>query len=232
MTLLLADRAPMRRGIRVALGPEVHVYVEVEDAEQAIRAAKHKQPDVCLVGRSITGDGIRAVRGICRAVPSAAVVLVTDSDDPDDLLDAVRAGAIGYVCAKDLDVFAMRRIIRAAVDREAIVPRAMVRSLLDELRYTSPGAEGLSPRESQVLGMLRRGHPTAAIAERLKITPTTVRRHISEVVHKLGVKDRSALVGLDRAPGPGYPVVNGSASTRGRAHPSRGLPRPAIRRAA
>jgi DNA-binding NarL/FixJ family response regulator len=70
----------------------------------------------------------------------------------------------------------------------------MVLELLMELRGHGAGAEVLTGREAQVLGMLRRGHSTAAIAERLEITPVTVRRHISELVHKLGVRNRSELI--------------------------------------
>ena len=192
ITLLLADNKPTRMGIRMALRGEADVCAEAEDAEQAIRAAKREQPDVCLVGRSILGDGIRAARGICRAAPNAAVVLVADAIDTDDLLDAVQAGAVGYISADDLHADGLRRVVRAAADGEAIVPRGMVRTLLEEFRDRG---EGLGARERQVLGMLRRGYSTAAIAERLGITPTTVRRHISDLVHKLGVEDRSGLKG-------------------------------------
>jgi two-component system, NarL family, response regulator LiaR len=199
ITLLVAHDAPTRLGIRIALGAAVEICAEVGDAGQAIRAAKREQPEVCLVGRNIIGDGIRAVRGICRAVPQVSVVLVADAADPDDLLDAIRAGATGYLCGGGVDAAGLQRIIRAAAEREAVVPRGMVRSLVDELRYTSRDSDGVSAREAQVLGMLRRGHSTSAIAEHLKITPTTVRRHISELVHKLGVDNRHAL--LDSEPG-------------------------------
>jgi DNA-binding NarL/FixJ family response regulator len=192
VTLLVADNEPTRMGIRMALHGEADVCAEADNAEQAIRAAKREQPEVCLVGRGILGDGIRAARAICRAAPKAAVVLVADAIDADDLLDAVRAGAVGYVCVEDLHADGLRRLVRAAADGEAIVPRAMVRTLLEEL---SDRSDGLGARERQVLGMLRRGYSTAAIAERLGITPTTVRRHISDLVHKLGVEDRSALTG-------------------------------------
>jgi two-component system, NarL family, response regulator LiaR len=190
--LLVADNEPTRVGIRMALCGEADVCAEAENAEQAIRAAKREQPEVCLVGRSIIGDGIRAARGICRAAPNAAVVVVADAIDADDLLDAIRAGAVGYVSADDVHAVGLLRIVRAAADGEAIVPRAMVRRLLEEVRDRG---DGLGERERQVLSLLRRGHSTAAIAERLGITPTTVRRHISDLVHKLGVEDRSALTG-------------------------------------
>jgi DNA-binding NarL/FixJ family response regulator len=192
--LLIVDRAPTRLGIRMALNGEVEVCAEAENAEQAIRAAKREQPNVCLVAREICGDGLAAIRGICRAAPGAAVVVLASDPDEDDLLDAVRAGAVGYVPGSP-DKNRLRRILRAVAANEAAIPRSMVMELVMELRGGGGGADILTSRESQVLGMLRRGHTTATIAKRLQIAPVTVRRHISELVHKLGVEDRSALVG-------------------------------------
>jgi DNA-binding NarL/FixJ family response regulator len=191
--LLIAEDAPTRLGIRMALDGEVQVCAEVDDAGHAIRAAKREQPDVCLIGRALCGDGMATVRGICRAAPSAAVVILAQEQDDEDLLDAVRAGAIGYVPGA-LDGARLRRVIGAVSAREAVVPRAMVLDLVMELRGVGDGADALTYRESQVLGMLRRGHTTAAIAGRLGIAPVTVRRHISELVHKFGVEDRSGLL--------------------------------------
>ncbi|MBO0713018.1 MAG: response regulator transcription factor, partial [Acetobacteraceae bacterium] len=105
-----------------------------------------------------------------------------------------RAGAIGYVPA-GLDADGLMKIIGAVASGEAVVPPAMVRELLMELQGNGAGgAQTLTGRETQVLGMLRRGHTTAAIAERLQITPVTVRRHVSGLVRKLGVRDRSELI--------------------------------------
>lgn len=191
--ILVADHAPTRIGIRMALGPGVQICAEAGDAQAAIRGAMREQPDVCLIGRDLHGDGLAAARGICRAAPRAAVVVIAEVADVDDLLDAVRAGAIGYV-PDGLDCERLPRIIRAAAAREAIVPRSMVLELLMEVRGNGAGAEALTAREAQVLGMLRRGHSTASIAKRLEIAPVTVRRHISELVHKLGVRDRSELI--------------------------------------
>ncbi len=176
----------------MTLGEDVEVCAEAGDAEQAIRAAKREQPDACLLAREISGDWLAAVRGICRAAPNAAVVVVAQRSDADDLLAAVRAGAIGYAPGV-LDASGLRRIIAGIVANEAVVPRSMVLELLLELRAGGTGGDTLTARESQVLGMLRRGNTTAAIARQLEIAPVTVRRHISELVHKLGVEDRSAL---------------------------------------
>lgn len=194
LRVLILDHAATRLGIRIALQGEVVVCAEASDPEQAIRAAMREQPDVVLVGREISGDALAAVRGICRAAPGAAVVVLAQVRDADDLLESVRAGAVGYVPGA-LDAERLRRIIRAIAANEAVVPRSMVLELLLELRGGGNGRDALTGRESQVLGMLRRGYNTAAIAERLEIAPVTVRRHISELVHKLGVENRSALVG-------------------------------------
>lgn len=182
----------------MALDGEVDVCAEADDAETAIRAAKRDQPDLCLVGAAIDGGAIGAVRGICRAAPGAAVVVLADEEDVDDLLDCIRSGAVGYVPGP-VDAEHLRRVVRAVAAHEAVVPRSMVLELLLEVRSLGSGGGGLSTRESQVVGLLRRGHTTAEIARRLDIAPVTVRRHISEVVRKLGVADRSELLGAPSA---------------------------------
>jgi DNA-binding NarL/FixJ family response regulator len=193
--LLVAEHAATLLGIRMALGDEIEICAETADSEQAIRAAKRLQPDVCLVGWAIPG-GLQAVRGICRAAPNAAVVVLAEAPDADGLLECIRAGAVGYAPGP-LDGEGLRRIIRAVDANEAVVPRSMVLDLLLELRGGGAHGERLTGREAQVLRLLRRGHTTAAIAERLKVAPVTVRRHISGVVQKLGVEDRSKLTAAD-----------------------------------
>ena len=192
-TLLLVDRPPTRSGARTALTQEFRICGEADDIEQAIRLADELQPDVCLIGRDVAGDDLASVSEVCRAAPACAVVVLSEVRDAEDMLAAVRAGAVGYVPGA-LDGDRLRRIVAAAVNDEAIVPRTMVHELLLELRAGGAGADALTARESQVLGMLRRGKSTAAIAKRLQITPVTVRRHISELVRKLGVADRSELI--------------------------------------
>ncbi|MGI8713988.1 MAG: LuxR C-terminal-related transcriptional regulator [Solirubrobacteraceae bacterium] len=191
--LLIADHAPTRLGIRMVLDGEAVVCGEADDVVGAIRAAKREQPDVALVGTHVSADWRVAVRGIRRAAPGCAVVVLAQSGDADEMLEAVRAGAVGYVPSA-LDAERLRRVFHAVVGREAVVPRAMVIELLSELREGAVSGELLTGRETQVLRMLRRGHSTAAIAERLQIAPVTVRRHISELVHKFGVENRAELI--------------------------------------
>ncbi len=180
--------------MRTALGGQAEICAEADDVEHAIRAAKREQPDLGLVGDGIAGDRIAAVRGISRAAPNASVVVVAEHADVEYLLDAVRAGAVGYVHGP-LEADGIRRIVRAVAADEAVVPRSMVLELLLELRGVGLGPGSLTVRESQVLGMLRRRRSTAEIADRLAIAPVTVRRHISQLVRKLGVEDRAALTG-------------------------------------
>lgn len=193
MKLIIVDNAPTRAGIRMALGSDVTVCAEESEPELAIRAAKRHQPDVALIGREISGDWRTTVQGVCRAAPLCSVVVLAQSGDADDMLESVRAGAVGYVPGV-LDAERLRRVFHALSGSEAVVPRAMVIELLTELRGARTADNGLTGREAQVLGMLRRGHSTAWIAERLQIAPVTVRRHISELVHKLGVESRSDLI--------------------------------------
>lgn len=207
LKLLIADRAPTRVGIRMALNGGVEVCAEADDAEQAIRAAKREQPDLCLIGDHIAGDSLAGIRGVCRAAPGCAVVVLAQAHDADYLLECVRSGAVGYVPGA-LDAERLNRVVKAAANNEAVVPRSMVLELVLELRGGGTGADALTARESQVLGMLRRGHRTAEIAERLTIAPVTVRRHISELVRKLGVENRAALTAV------GAPVAGRSANGR------------------
>lgn len=191
--LLIADHPPTRRGLRLALEGMVTVCAEANDAEQAIRAAEREQPDVCLLGLEMPGGGVEATRGICGVAPESAVIVVATSRDFDDLLSCVQAGAVGYV-SSDIGTQSLRRVVVAACNGEATLPRSMELSLMRELQGPRVDAGGLTTREAQVLGMLRRGRSTKTIAERLGISPVTVRRHISSTMHKAGVEDREALI--------------------------------------
>src|SRR2546421_2824963 len=102
----------------MVLEGDVEICAETADSGQAIRAAMREQPDVCIVGRNIPGDGLQAVRGICRAAPNAAVIVLAVVRDVDDMLECVRAGAIGYAPGP-LDGEQLRRIVRAVDAHEA-----------------------------------------------------------------------------------------------------------------
>ena len=201
----MADTAPTRLGVRLALEGMATICAEADDREGALRQALAERPDVCLIGRSLPGGGIAAVREICAALPTTAVVVLADSNDVDDLLASLRAGAIGYMSV-GFEPAQLRRAIIAVHTKEAAIPRHMVRDLVDEIRALERAADGdLTLRQAQILTMLRRGHSTARIASSLSISPVTVRRHISVLVRKAGVSGRAQLlaegtVGRDESP--------------------------------
>lgn len=209
--VLIAHHGLMRLSVRMALEGETEICGEAEDAEQAILQAKHLQPEVCIVGWDMTGDGLTAVEGILRVSPDSAVIVLSENSDVDDLLEVIRAGAVGYLPGS-LDEQQLLRVVRGVAAKEAAVPRTMVRELIQELR-TARAVSAVTERESQVLGMLRRGHSTAQIAARLRISPITVRRYISDLVRKLGVGSRAELVRLNY--NSGTSLANGDTPANG-----------------
>ena len=210
--------------MRIALEREAEICAEAEDAEHAVRQAQRHQPDVCVVGWDIAGGGLHAVQGIVSVAPDTAVIVMAERSDVEDLLAAVRAGAVGYLPGS-LDEAQLRRVIRGVAQSEAAVPRTMVRELIHELRATT-ALGALTEREAQVLGMLRRGHSTSDIAARLQISPITVRRHISELVKKFGVEGRAGLMSPEEEAGRNAGLMsleygaggNGESSGQARAH--------------
>ena len=149
----------------MALDGAALICGECSEVERAIRAAKSEQPDIALIGREITGDWRAAVRGVCRAAPECRVIVLAQTSDIDDMLESVRAGALGYVPGA-LTAESLRAIFRFARANEALIPRTMVAELLTEVRGAPISASGgLTGREAQVLSMVRRGHSTASIAE-------------------------------------------------------------------
>ncbi len=127
--LLVVDHAPTRAGIRMALDGAALICAECSEVDRAIRAAKSQQPDIALIGREITGDWRAAVRGVCRAAPQCRVVVLAQTSDIDDMLESVRAGALGYVPGA-LTAESLRAIFRFAHANEALIPRTMVAELL------------------------------------------------------------------------------------------------------
>lgn len=191
---LVADNAATRHGVRMALDGLGVICAEASDRKGAVEAADTHRPDVCLIGRSLPGGGIKAVREISERVPAAAIVVLADRPEIDDLLMALRAGAIGYMPV-GFEAAQLRRAIVAVRSDQAAIPRSMVRELVDEIRSFDRVVEGqLTLRERQVLTMVRRGDSTARIAQHLDISPITVRRHISVLVRKAGVTGRAELV--------------------------------------
>jgi DNA-binding NarL/FixJ family response regulator len=212
--LLIADFGPTRLGVRLALADQdLEICAEADDAEQAIAGARLTQPDICFVGSELPGGGIAAVRGIQQAASGAAIVVLAGIGTASELLTAIRAGAIGYVPGT-ITREQLRRVLHAALAGEAVVPRSMVRTLIRELHTSAALLAGdVSGRQAQVLDLLRRGNSPAEIARRLEISPVTVRRHTSDLVRKLGLEDRWALVSFEPAIAANGGTRNGQSPT-------------------
>ena len=203
-TVLIADdHPPARRGIRVALEEGgFRVVAEAVDAASAVASAKALVPSVCLIDVHMPGNGIEAARAIVREVPDTTVVMLTVSRDDGDLFDSVRAGAMGYLL-KDMDPDRLPHALRGVLSGEAALPRSLVLRLMTEFRGRDDrrvGRKGarLTEREWEVLRLLSYGCGTDEIAAQLYVSAVTVRTHVSAILRKLKVADRSAAVRLFR----------------------------------
>lgn len=169
-----------------------------------MEAALRERPDVCLLDINMPGSGISAAGRITRKLPSTSVVMLTVSRDDDDLFDALRAGAVGYLL-KDMNPERLSPALQGVLEGEAALPGALAARLIEEFRSRDsrrrlrfPGREHvrLTDREWEVLAAMREGRSTGEIAAALGISAVTVRRHVSEILRKLGAPDRKAAVGL------------------------------------
>ncbi|HEX2110155.1 MAG TPA: response regulator transcription factor [Gaiellaceae bacterium] len=203
--LVADDHPPTRAGVRAALGDSAFVVVaEASDAGSAVAAAHAERPDLCLLDVHMPGSGISAVRRISRECPETAVVMLTVSRSDDDLFDALRAGASGYLL-KDIDPVRLPRALEGVLAGEAALPRALVARLIDEFRERGryrrvpilrERGPVLTSREWEVLELLREGLTTKQIAERLFVSHATVRSHIAAILRKLRVPNREAAIRL------------------------------------
>jgi DNA-binding NarL/FixJ family response regulator len=203
--LIAESQLPTRQGLRLLLQRNgFEVCAEAADAVAALRAALRERPALCLVDSHLAGGGVGVAGRICSRVPETEVVLLADKPDESELLEAVRVGASGYL-PKNMNPEAFSRALHGALRGEPAFPRALLAPVLEEFRARHerrrlrlPGREvvDLSRRESEVLDLLRKGLATREIADRLDISPVTVRRHVGTLLAKLGVSDRAAALRL------------------------------------
>jgi DNA-binding NarL/FixJ family response regulator len=200
--LIVGANAATRAGIRLALEPSVDTY-EAQSPADALTIAMVAYPTVILVSTEGT-DGMSSVSGLSASFPFSHIVVLTPEVNEDQLLNAVRAGAVGYL-SENLDPDRLPHVVRGVIRGEAAIPRALVTKLVDELRerrrrrqvlLESRDAVSLTTREWEVLELLRQRATTKQIAKRLSISEVTVRRHIGTLLHKLDVDSRQAAVDL------------------------------------
>jgi len=194
--VIIDDHVLVRQGIRAFLETHTDLAIvgEAGDAASAVALCAAQKPQVALVDLVMPGGGISATRDIRAASPNTQVVLLTSFEDARQIVAAVQAGAISCLL-KDVDADSLADAIRKSARGEAVMHPRVAGHLVDALRQgTSPGAEALhslSQREREVLALMAEGMSNFDIAERLGIGEKTVKTHVSNVLAKLDVADRT-----------------------------------------
>lgn len=206
--LIADDEAAFRRGVRNALEADGFIVVaEAADAASALAAATRLRPDICLIEPDLPGEGLGAIGRIAKASPETLIVALSRSDRGDDVVSAFTRGVSGYLL-KGVSDERLGPTLRSALLGEPALSRSLVPYLVSEIRRGSSrrlalpdGAVTLTAREWEVGELLREGKSTGEIADRLGVSPVTVRRHVSLLLQKLGVESRKAAVETLRAYG-------------------------------
>ena len=209
--VLIADDHPVfRAGLRAVLdiAPDMQVVGEASTGQEAVALAERLQPDVVLMDLNMPDlNGVEATRRIVTTSPHIGVLVVTMYEDDESVFAAMRAGARGYLL-KGADQAEMLRAIRAVASGEAIFGPSIARRLMG-LFAPRPAAQALFPeltdREREILELVARGRGNLEIAERLGLSPKTVRNHVSNIFSKLQVADRAQAIIRARDAGLGGP---------------------------
>lgn len=211
--LVVDDHTLFRRGMTALLARDPHfeVIADAGDAGEAQRRAQELQPDLILLDNHLPGvNGVDALPALREAAPAARVLMLTVSEDAQDMATALRNGACGYLL-KTMEGDALADAILRAVRGESVVADEMTGKLVaayrdaaatlpaDARRPTSPGAQ-LSPREQEILRAIARGASNKLIARELGIAETTVKIHVQHVLRKLEVASRvqAAVIATER----------------------------------
>ncbi len=208
--LIVDDHTLFRDGLRSLFTSvsDTDVAGEASNGEEAIRLAESLQPDVVLMDIQMPGlNGIEATRRITRTSPHIGVVMVTMFEDDESVFAAMRAGARGYVL-KGADQDEMLRAVRSAARGEALFGPAIAARLTRFFAAPqSPAAPEIFPdltdREREVLDLIAQGRNNETIADQLIISRKTVRNHVSNILNKLQVADRSQAIVRARQAGMG-----------------------------
>lgn len=197
--MLVDDHALVRAAVRQAIaGGGVELVAEAATAEDAFALALSVRPDVLLLDIDLPGmSGLQMVEELAPRLPETRIVMLTVSDSERDMLESISRGAAGYL-TKDLSPEALVRALRGTQRGELAMSRRFaaraIRYFADAARRSGVGGgaiEGLSPRENDVLRMLAEGLTDRQIADALIISPRTVETHVSNILHKLNVRNRA-----------------------------------------
>jgi NarL family two-component system response regulator LiaR len=193
--LVADDHAVVRQGLRtfLELQEDIEVVADVADGREALAAVAEHEPDVVLMDLVMPEvDGVEAIRRIVSERPTIRVIALTSFLDDDKLFPAVRAGAAGYLL-KDVEPSELVRAIRTVHAGEGLLHPAVAARLMDEVAAAGAheAADKLTPREREVVGLIARGLSNKRIALELGISEKTVKTHVSSILGKLGLTDRT-----------------------------------------
>jgi DNA-binding NarL/FixJ family response regulator len=204
--LLAEPDQPTRAGLRLVLeAGGFAVAGEAADAATAVAVAVDVRPEVGLVAAELPGGGLDAIRQIALAVPRTRLIVLSGRASGEELVEAVRAGAVGYL-GRETRSERLPEILRGILAGEVALPRRHSQHLVEALRgrdtqraqLSARTDAALTDRQWEVLELLADGLSTAEIGHRLGISVVTTRRHISSVMAKLGVADRASAAELVR----------------------------------
>ena len=191
--VLVADDHPVvRRGLSELLGAaaDIEVVGAATDGDDAVRRALADDPDVVLMDVSMPNlDGVAATRRLLAERPEARVVMLTSFAERERILEALDAGAVGYLL-KDAEPDELMRGVRAAARGESPLAPKAARAVLSARRERGPAQE-LTGREREVLALVGEGLPNKVIARRMGISEKTVKTHLTNVFQRIGVSDRT-----------------------------------------
>jgi DNA-binding NarL/FixJ family response regulator len=194
--MLVDDHDLFRTGLRNLLEEQgVHIVAEAPDGSVALQLVRELTPDVVVMDLNMPGmNGIEATREITRVAPLTRVLVLTISDQDEDVMDAILAGACGYLM-KDSTIQDLMQGIRAAFVGESLISPHIASKVLQRIRASSVDTGGgvrpeLSDRETEVLRLIANGKDNAQIAQELHISPKTVKNHISNILMKLQIENR------------------------------------------
>jgi DNA-binding NarL/FixJ family response regulator len=200
--LIADDHDLVREGLRAVLAGEedLRVVGEARDGQEALRMCRSLKPDLVLMDvRMPKSDGLEATRAIKEEMPKVSVVMVTMHENPDYLLEAIRAGAAGYIL-KDAEgerlVGAVRRTLNGESPLDEGLAMRLLQSLVREQERSSRPAQGppapaLTAQELEVLRLLALGQTNREIAQSILSSVSTVKAHVRSTISKLGVSDRT-----------------------------------------
>jgi DNA-binding NarL/FixJ family response regulator len=198
--LIADDQRVVREGLSMVLSlmKDVEVVGTAADGAEAVTLAQVVRPDVVLMDlRMPRCDGIEATRRLRTEAPEVKVVVLTTYSDDRSVLDALRAGARGYL-TKDASGEQIHEALRQVLDDHAVIDPAVQRHLVNAIAAEpAPRPEfpdGLTPREAEVLSLMARGLSNTEIASRLTVSEATVKSHVNHLYAKIGARDRAQAV--------------------------------------